>query len=1851
METDNLKQEALLELIFCTDSKETEDEIINAVLPAYLRKLNCFMAGILKKSATEILDKQILPYAFKKDSAWKYIKDYIKENQDDNHSGFCELEINQNFYYVYCLSKYGYLVLGRKKKFDLIFKNEFKFVIHFLGKLITQSIEDQRRKEAEIKLAEERQLLRTIIDNIPINIYAKDTNFRKTLANSSELRHLGNIDETEVLGKTDFELYGDDIAKNTLIEDQQVLLDNIPILGEEKQIDNNRWALISKLPLKNEQGETTGLVGISIDYTERKKIQEQLLVFFKLFDNLSDAVQVTTEEGNLFYINKVASERLGIDVDNLSNHKVTDYIGQFKSIDEWKKHVNELKQVDFMTLEGVNINQKTGLKFPSEVIVKYLLVNGKGYILANSRDITDRKKTEAALLENEKKYRILFEGNPQPMWIYDLDTLAFLEVNQTAVDFYGYSKAEFLSMTLKDIRPKSELPDFLDSIERAKSTENSIEESLHIKKNGEHIYVEVTAHSIVYGNKTARHILINDITKRKKAEEKLRWNQSLMQLMSNSSPLGFLVVDNRTDAILYFNHQFCQIWGIEQLADAMKRGEYKNNDLIPYCLPILTDVDSFKKSCEPLQFEDNRVAVEDEISFVGGRTIHRFSTQIRGENDEYYGRFYIFEDITKRKQAEIELQSNEKKYRQITDNMLDIVWTTDLHFNLKFLSPSAERLYGEPIENQLKRPVNEKFAPASLEMMMKQFALEMAKENDPLADKNRTLKMEVEHFRADMSTFWAEINMSILRDEFGNANGIQGVTREITERKKAETELRVSEERKASLIASMSDFVFVLDNDLVLIEYHIPLGTRLFFNPKKYIGRSFSKMYIQQPTKTTIEEALKLCIKRSGFSKTEFYFEVPTGKLWFDLHATVLNQHGRQAGVTCVVRDITERKKTEEALVYNESILKSFFELSPIGIALNDFETGQFINVNEAMLKPTGYSREELLQLNFMDITAPEKIEEEKERISKIKDIGNFGPLEKEYICKDGSRYPVLIRGTIVEDSLGQKMYWSVVEDISERKKAEETIRQQLKMQELLIRISTVYINTDLKKVGDTIQKSLEELGEFVGADRAYIFDYDFSENNTSNTYEWCSEGVIPEKDELQNVPLDNLPYFLGKHRKGEELCIENVALLPDEGPDGIRAKLEPQGIKSLISIPMISSGKLLGFVGFDSIKLVHSYSAKEKKLLEVFSQMLVNVTERIRSGTLLMLQEEKYRNIISNMNLGIIEVDKEENIVFANQSFSNISGYSIDELLSMKATAFLQTKEDLDILETKQQTREKGISDGYELAVKNKQGEPRWWFISGAPNYNDSNELIGSIGIHLDITDQKKLEKELEQAIITAEFAAKSKEIFLANMSHEIRTPLNVITGMVRQLSKEDLNEKQRSYVNHSETAAEHLLTIINNILDMSKIESGEFELDNHDFSVSSVVSDVRSILFSKAREKNLEFRIDLSTDTSKAHIGDAGRLRQILINLVGNSIKFTENGYVSLAVSILHTTSNYQTVKFIVSDSGIGMSEGFMHRLFDKFSQEDGASNRRFEGTGLGMSISKELVQLMGGEIQVQSQKGKGTQISFEVKLAIGNEVKLVKKGAVVDKNSFIGLKVLLVEDNDMNRFIAIQSLKHVGCEITEAINGIDAIEKMKKNNFDIILMDIQMPLLDGVEATKQIRSTINANIPIIALTANAFKHDIDLYLSVGMNDYLIKPYKENQLFEKIALYATRITENSEIENSEDLKEPLFDVSQLRELSRGDESFVLKMLSVFVTLAEQTISQMNESMKLDDVISVQKVAHKIKPSLDNLRIMKTLDNIRKLEKFNSDESSLDDFKQIVSEVTTVLQLVIDEIRLKYES
>lgn len=608
------------------------------------------------------------------------------------------------------------------------------------------------------------------------------------------------------------------------------------------------------------------------------------------------------------------------------------------------------------------------------------------------------------------------------------------------------------------------------------------------------------------------------------------------------------------------------------------------------------------------------------------------------------------------------------------------------------------------------------------------------------------------------------------------------------------------------------------------------------------------------------------------------------------------------------------------------------------------------------------------------------------------------------------------------------------------------------------------------------------------------------------------------------------------------------------------------------------------------------------------FFSVIEDISKFKEAQNALKLSEEKYRNIIANMNLGLLEVDLEDRIQFANQSFLRMSGFDISELLGKEAARLFTDGVHRDFILKKKDLRINGEGDAYEVPVRNRSGELKWWLISGAPRTNEKGEVVGTIGIHLDITSQKKQEEDLQEARIQAEESSRSKAAFLANMSHEIRTPLNAITGMLRELSKTQLNDYQRPLIGNAEISTKHLLSIINNILDISKIEAGEFQMEEITFNLKEVITETSEIISGQTRDKGLDLSIKISDQLNPVLLGDPGRIRQILLNLLGNSIKFTEKGQIGVSCELLEDKPGQQLVKLVISDSGIGMDQSYLKNLFNKFSQEDSATARKYGGTGLGMAITYQLVQLMDGTIEVSSEKGVGTAIALFIPLKKGKETIVEKVITEENFEELRGIKLLLVEDNEWNRMVANHSLSMYDVQVTEADNGKIALEAVKREKFDIILMDVQMPVMDGFEATAILRNEMHVKTPIIALTANAFKKETDRCLELGMNDYIIKPYDEK-------LFFSTIVKNLQIKNPTNMEHKLYDLTELKSVSRGDKMFFNKMLRVFVDQLPGTFGQIEEGVSNHDYSAIKAVVHKIKPSLANLGIRSAVEQVKCIE------------------------------------
>ncbi|QIL75378.1 PAS domain S-box protein [Hymenobacter sp. HDW8] len=611
------------------------------------------------------------------------------------------------------------------------------------------------------------------------------------------------------------------------------------------------------------------------------------------------------------------------------------------------------------------------------------------------------------------------------------------------------------------------------------------------------------------------------------------------------------------------------------------------------------------------------------------------------------------------------------------------------------------------------------------------------------------------------------------------------------------------------------------------------------------------------------------------------------------------------------------------------------------------------------------------------------------------------------------------------------------------------------------------------------------------------------------------------------------------------------------------------------------------------------------------------DVTEQKNAEDILKRREEKYRRIIERMNLGLIETDLTEQVLYINQAFCDMLGFTSAEILEQHLLHPLLAQEAAS-------TAQDDLG-AYERMVLGKDGSYKWLLVSRAPVYDDDRQAIGSIHITLDITHQKTLEHKLRAAKEHAEDSSKAKELFLANMSHEIRTPMNAILGMAQLLAKTPLAPDQDEYLRAITISGENLLVIINDILDLSKIEAGQLQVEKIGFSANQFMAQIEQTLHYKAEEKGLFFETKVAPQLPAVLLGDPYRITQVLLNLAGNAIKFTEKGHVTISCDFIRQINDAVEIKFSVADTGIGIDPTYLRHIFKEFSQEDPSVTRKFGGTGLGLSISKSLVNLMGGELQIESEKHQGTVSSFSLLLQIGSESDLPRKETVDQglRERLRGKEVLLVEDNKFNRQIAKALLTNAQIHVAEAENGALAVELLQTQHFDLILMDMQMPVMNGLEATAILREQLALKTPIIALTANAIKGEREKCLAAGMDDYLAKPFREDELLKLIGDWvlgpAAANTDATPVASgpivSSNFPTPLYKLDLLHQVGQGDDDFVALMLESFIESCEEAVRDFTQALQTYDVTLLKATTHKLKPSLDHLQVHQTLSLVEELD------------------------------------
>ncbi len=588
------------------------------------------------------------------------------------------------------------------------------------------------------------------------------------------------------------------------------------------------------------------------------------------------------------------------------------------------------------------------------------------------------------------------------------------------------------------------------------------------------------------------------------------------------------------------------------------------------------------------------------------------------------------------------------------------------------------------------------------------------------------------------------------------------------------------------------------------------------------------------------------------------------------------------------------------------------------------------------------------------------------------------------------------------------------------------------------------------------------------------------------------------------------------------------------------------------------------------------------------------DITERKHIEEEMRVAEKQYRSLFEHSQHMICMHDLEETILSINPAGAHTLGYEPEELIGRSVRSLVPVRYHGEFKTYMDEIRKHGTHSGLMRMIL-RNGEETIWMYSNIRLIDpEGNPFV--LSSNVEITGRYLMEKELRGAKKLAEEALISKDRFVANISHELRTPMNAIGGFTELLRKTNLNIEQGEYTSAIGMATENLTAMINDILDVAKIEAGKIEFERRVFNVRDIMRKSHILLSPKADRSGIKFTWTCDNNVPTYVVSDDLRLTQVLVNLVGNAVKFTEKGFVSFGCDIKSETEKQINLLFWIEDSGIGIPKEKLEMIFDPFTQASASANRKYGGTGLGLTIVKDLVELQGGTVLVQSAEGIGSR--FEVILP----VEKIDSGMIQQVDVALqpiehpgNVRVLLVEDHLLNQQLALRLIHDFGFTGALAVNGRAAIEMLKEEKFEVILMDLQMPDMDGYDTTQYVRQKMNIQTPIIALTAHSSSGEKEKCLALGMNDYMTKPYRSKDLYYKIvrAISST----------PDDVKKPEADTviysTPLKALAAGDKDFELDMLMMMLKSFPEDFQKMESALAKGDAATMKSIAHRLKSSI----------------------------------------------------
>lgn len=632
-----------------------------------------------------------------------------------------------------------------------------------------------------------------------------------------------------------------------------------------------------------------------------------------------------------------------------------------------------------------------------------------------------------------------------------------------------------------------------------------------------------------------------------------------------------------------------------------------------------------------------------------------------------------------------------------------------------------------------------------------------------------------------------------------------------------------------------------------------------------------------------------------------------------------------------------------------------------------------------------------------------------------------------------------------------------------------------------------------------------------------------------------------------------------------------------------------------------------------------------------------------------------------------LVTINTEGKIMDMNQATANIIGLTRNEIID--SDFFNYFTEPQKAREVYLEVFAKGFVADSPLTLRHVNGELTDVLFNGSIFKNENGQVLGVVIVARDVTDQKRIVTELnnakelaelantiaQKATRKAEDAVKAKQQFLSNMSHEIRTPMNAIIGFTKVILKTELTPKQKEYLTAIKISGDALIVLINDILDLAKVDAGKMTFEQIPFKMESSIFAMLHLFETKIQEKNLKLNIEYDDSIPKVLLGDPVRLHQIILNLVSNAVKFTKKGVITVSVKLIDEDDEKTKISFAVSDTGIGIEKSKLEKIFENFQQASSGTSRLYGGTGLGLSIVKQLTHAQGGVIHVESEVSKGSIFSFTLDFpktteCTENDFEMPELDVAL-KN----INVLVAEDIPLNQLLMKTILDDLGFECNIASNGKIAIEKLETEHFDVVLMDLQMPEMNGFEATEYIRTILKLDIPIIALTADVTTVDLAKCTAVGMNDYIAKPVDERVLYSKILSvvkknkFSQDFSKNKEERNQ---KSKCTDLDYLNQRTKSNPDLMMEMISLYLEQTPPLVSAMKQSLKDKNWQKLYSAAHKMIPSFAIMGINHDFENMAiQVQEYASTQTQTDHIPSLILQLETVCLQACDELQEEYNS